>query len=132
MARAVSTCWTTSKTNTKKIKSAVTDSGRDIVFDPESKAGVSNLLTILATLTSRSPEEVANDFAGKGYGDLKTSVAEAFVESVEPFQRRVNEYLESPEVLDKVLADGAHRAELIAKPTLASVYDKVGFLPGMG
>ena len=51
---------------------------------------------------------------------------------VEPFQRRVNEYLDAPEVLDKVLADGADRAEAIAQQTLASVYDKVGFLPEMG
>jgi tryptophanyl-tRNA synthetase len=120
------------KANTKKIKSAVTDSGRDIVFDPENKAGVSNLLTILATLTSRSTAEVAADFEGKGYGDLKTSVAEEFIGFVEPFQRRVNEYLDAPEVLDKVLADGAHRAEVIAQETLVSAYDKVGFLPRMG
>jgi len=120
------------KTNTKKIKSAVTDSGREIVFDPENKAGVSNILTILATLTSRTAAEVADDFGGKGYGDLKGTVADAFVAFVEPFQRRVNEYIDAPEVLDKVLADGAHRAEVIAQQTLATVYDKVGFLPKMG
>ena len=120
------------KTSIKKIKSAVTDSGRDIVFDPANKAGVSNLLTILATLTARPTAEVASDFEGKGYGDLKGSVADAFVAFVQPFQRRVNEYLDAPEVLDKVLADGAGRAEAIAQQTLASVYDKVGFLPRMG
>ena len=120
------------KSNSKKIKSPVTDSGRDVVFDPENKAGVSNLLTILATLDGKSPTDVATEFVGRGYGDLKSAVADAFVSFVEPFQRRVNEYLDAPDLLDKVLSDGAQRAEIIARQTLADVYDKVGFLPKMG
>ena len=117
------------KTNVKKIRSAVTDSGREVVYDPAEKAGVSNLLTILATLTDRNPADVAGDYEGRGYGDLKKDVADAFVGFVEPYQQRVGELLDSPDLLDKVLADGATRARTIARETLAVVFDRVGFLP---
>ena len=117
------------KTNVKKIRSAVTDSGRDIVFDPESKAGVSNLLTILGALTNRDPAAVAaDDYAGRGYGDLKKDVGEAFAAFVAPYQRKVWELMDNPELLDKVLASGAERASALARPTLRTVYDRVGFL----
>lgn len=117
------------KTNVKKLKSAVTDSGREVEYDPVDKPGVSNLLTIIAALTSSTPQTVASQFEGKGYGDLKKDAGEAFSSFVEPFQRRVNELLDEPDVLDKILADGARRAELVASKTLADVYDRVGFLP---
>jgi tryptophanyl-tRNA synthetase len=116
------------KVNVKKIRSAVTDSGRDIVYDPETKAGVSNLLTILGALTDRVPQEIADEYAGRGYGDLKKDVGEAFVAFVEPYQRRVWELLDNPDLLDKILADGAERARSLAEPTLRTVYERVGFL----
>ncbi len=116
------------KVNVKKIRSAVTDSGRDIVYDPETKAGVSNLLTILGALTDRQPQEIADEYAGRGYGDLKKDVGEAFVAFVEPYQRRVWELLDNPDLLDKILADGAERARSLAEPTLRTVYERVGFL----
>jgi tryptophanyl-tRNA synthetase len=118
------------KVNVKKIRSAVTDSGRDVVFDPAKKPGVSNLLTIAATLTDRSPQDVAADYAGKGYGDLKKDVADVFAAFAEPYQRRVNDILGAPEVLDKTLGEGAERARAMAHQTLNTVYDRVGFLPG--
>ena len=114
--------------NVKKIRSAVTDSGRDIVFDPESKAGVSNLLTIHGALTDRAPRDLAEEYAGRGYGDLKKDVGEAFAAFVEPYQRRVWELMDNPDLLDKILADGAERARLLAGPTLQTVYGRVGFL----
>jgi tryptophanyl-tRNA synthetase len=116
------------KVTVKKIRSAVTDSGRDIVFDPKSKAGVSNLLTILGALTDRAPEELADEYAGRGYGDLKKDVGEAFAAFVEPYQSRVWELLDNPDLLDKILADGAERARSLARPTLQAVYERVGFL----
>ena len=116
------------KVNVKKIRSAVTDSGRDIVFDPASKAGVSNLLTILGALTDRAPQDIAGEYDGRGYGDLKKDVGEAFVDFVEPYQRRVWELLDNPDLLDKILADGAERARSLAGPTLQTVYERVGFL----
>ena len=75
--------------NVKKIRSAVTDSGRDIVYDPDAKAGVSNLLTIIGALTDRDPVTVADDYSRRGYGDLKKDVGEAFAAFVEPYQQRV-------------------------------------------
>ena len=116
------------KVNVKKIRSAVTDSGREIVYDPVNKAGVSNLLTILGALTDQSPQALAEAYAGSGYGDLKKDVGEAFAEFVEPFQRRVRELLDSADLLDKILADGADRARSMALPTLTTVYERVGFL----
>jgi len=118
--------------NVKKIRSAVTDSGRDVTYDPGQKAGVSNLLTILGALTDREPGDVAADFSGKGYGDLKAGVADAFVAVVEPWRRRVFELLDSPDVLDKVLADGADRARVLAGPMLTKAYERVGFLAARG
>ena len=116
------------KVNVKKIRSAVTDSGREIAFDPASKAGVSNLLTILGALTDRAPQDIAGEYDGRGYGDLKKDVGEAFVAFVEPYQRRVWELLDNPDLLDKILADGAERARSLAGPTLQTVYERVGFL----
>ncbi len=116
------------KVNVKKIRSAVTDSGRDIVYDPVNKAGVSNLLTILGALTDRAPQDVAAEYAGRGYGDLKKDVGEAFAAFVEPYQSRVSELLDNPDLLDKILAEGADRARSLALPTLHTVYERVGFL----
>ncbi|MEV6928488.1 tryptophan--tRNA ligase [Dactylosporangium sp. NPDC051485] len=115
----------------KKIKSAVTDTGREILFDPVDKPGVSNLLTIYAALTGRTIEELVESYAGKGYGDLKKELAEVVVEFVKPIQERTRTYLDDPSQLDKLLAIGAEKARAVAAPTLASVYDRIGFLaPG--
>ena len=116
------------KVNVKKIRSAVTDSGRDIVYDPANKAGVTNLLTILGALTHRAPEDVASEYAGRGYGDLKKDVGDAFAAFVEPYQSRVGQLLDNPDLLDKILAEGAERAQSLALPTLQAVYERVGFL----
>ncbi len=113
----------------KKIKSAVTDTGRDVVFDPEGKPGVSNLLTILSGFGGRSVEQLEGDFAGRGYGDLKKETAAAVLEVAVPFQQRVRELLDDPAELDRLLATGASKAQEVSAATLARVYDAVGFLP---
>ena len=113
----------------KKIKSAVTDTGREISFDPESKAGVSNLLGILALLTGTSIPALEAEFSGRGYGDLKGTVADAVVAEFEPIRARALELLADPAELDRMLAVNASRANEIAEATLARVYDAVGFLP---
>ena len=117
------------KVSAKKIRSAVTDTGREIVYDPANKPGVSNLLVILSALSGTPVAELAAGFAGRGYGDLKKDVAEALVEFVGPVQARVKSYLDDPAELDKVLAAGAERARAVAGPTLAAVYDRMGLLP---
>ena len=113
----------------KKIRSAVTDTGREVVYDPENKPGVSNLLTILSVVTGASHEAIAGQYDGRGYGDLKKDVADAVVAEFEPIRTRALELLDDPAELDRVLAGNADRAAAIADKTLARVYDRVGFLP---
>ncbi|RSM71279.1 tryptophan--tRNA ligase [Amycolatopsis sp. WAC 01375] len=120
------------KKSAKKVRSAVTDTGREIVFDTENKPGVSNLLTILSALTDQPVAELQNAYEGKGYGDLKKGVAEAFVEWVTPVQERVQSYLDDVTELDKALALGAQRAREVASVTLRNVYENIGFLPPAG
>jgi tryptophanyl-tRNA synthetase len=114
----------------KKIKSAVTDTGRDIVFDPVNKPGVSNLLTIYSALTDKTVAELETQYAGRGYGDLKKDLAELVRDFVTPIQARTKEYLDDPAQLDKVLSIGAEKARAVASVTLRTVYDRVGFLAG--
>jgi tryptophanyl-tRNA synthetase len=115
--------------NVKKIKSAVTDSGREIVFDEQSKPGVSNLLTILSALSGTSIDQLVEDFAGRGYGDLKKSVAEAVSDLAVPYRTRTLELLDERTELQAVLARGAERARDVASRTVADVYRKVGLRP---
>ncbi|WP_216898590.1 tryptophan--tRNA ligase [Nocardia alni] len=117
------------KVSAKKIRSAVTDTEREIRYDPENKAGVSNLLVILSSLTETPIVTLEQDYAGKGYGDLKGDVADALVEFVTPLQAKVQEYLDDQGELDRILAAGSERAREIAGNTLTQVYDRVGFLP---
>jgi tryptophanyl-tRNA synthetase len=117
------------KRSAKKIRSAVTDTGREVKFDTENKAGVSNLLTIYSALTERSIPDLEAAYEGKGYGDLKKDLGEVFVEWVAPVQERVKSYLDDVAELDKVLAAGAERAREVAAKTLAKTYQRIGFLP---
>ena len=117
---------------TKRIKSAVTDAEREIRFDPEAKPGISNLLTIHSALSGRSVEDLAADFAGQGYGDLKKAVAEVVVDFLAPIRERVTHYLRTPDLLDDILADGARKARLVARETVERTRDRVGLLPARG
>jgi len=117
------------KVSAKRIRSAVTDSGREVRFDEEEKPGVSNLLTILSALTRRSIPELEDAYAGKGYGDLKRDVADAVVEFVTPFRERTFALLEDRETLDGILARGADRARAVASEKLRQVHDRLGFVP---
>ena len=117
------------KVNGKKIRSAVTDTGREIVFDPEGKPGVSNLLTILAALTDTDVPALVERFEGAGYGDLKKEVEAAFSAFAGPFRDRVDAWLRDPGALDDVFAEGARRARERASARLADVYERVGFVP---
>ncbi|MGW6394580.1 tryptophan--tRNA ligase [Streptomyces sp. NPDC055103] len=117
------------KVTAKKVKSAVTDTDTVIRFDPENKPGVSNLLTILSTLSGTSVADLEKSYEGKMYGALKTDLAEVMVDFVTPFRARTQEYLDDPETLDSVLAKGAEKARAVAAETLARTYDRMGFLP---
>jgi tryptophanyl-tRNA synthetase len=113
----------------KKIRSAVTDTGRDVTFEPEVKPGVSNLLTIYSGLTGRDIDDLVEAYVGKGYGDLKKDLAAVVAEFVAPIQTRAKGFLDDPAQLDKLLAVGAEKARAVAATTLAIVYDRIGFLP---
>ncbi len=114
----------------RAIKRAVTDSGREIVFDdaPE-KAGVKNLLTIYQVLTGKSEEDVVADFStARGYGDLKKTVAEVVIEAVAPIRSRYEELMEDREELDRLMAIGAERARSVAEPKVEEMKEKMGFI----
>jgi len=113
----------------RKFKRAVTDSGTEIRFDVEEKPGVSNLLTIHAALTNQPMEAVEASFAGKGYGDLKSEVADVVVATLEPFQKRYQEIMSDKAALEQLLARGAEKARARAWKTLSKVYRKVGLVP---
>jgi tryptophanyl-tRNA synthetase len=113
----------------KKIKSAVTDNDGSVHFDREAKPGVSNLLTMLSVLGGTSIETLEHEFAGRGYGDLKSAVADAVVAEFGPVRERALELLADPAELDRLLAVNADRATELAEATLARAYDHVGILP---
>jgi tryptophanyl-tRNA synthetase len=117
------------KASAKKIRSAVTDSGREVAFDEESKPGVSNLLTIYSALSGKAVDDLVAEYDGRGYGDLKKDLADVVEVFVTPFRERTFELLDDPAELDAVLAEGAERAGDVARKTLADVYDRVGFVP---
>ena len=109
----------------KKIMSAVTDMEAHVHYDPEKQPGISNLMTILSSLTGKSFDEIEKEFEGKGYGDFKRAVADAVVGVLEPLQNRKKEIIESG-LVDKVLEKGAKRANEIASEVLARVQKAVG------
>jgi tryptophanyl-tRNA synthetase len=110
----------------RKLKSAVTDSGREIVRSPE-KPGVSNLIEILAVARGCAPEQVERDMRdARGYGELKAAVGEAVVEMLAPVRERYVELRPDERELERVLAQGAERAREIASQTLADVRERMG------
>ncbi|HEX6364990.1 MAG TPA: tryptophan--tRNA ligase [Agromyces sp.] len=112
----------------KKFRSAVTDTGREVRYEPVSKPGISNLLDILAAITGRSIADLEVEYEGRGYGDFKKDVADAVVERIAPIRRRTLELMEDPAELDRLLAIGAERAGERAERMLRTVYDRVGFV----
>lgn len=116
----------------KKIRSAVTDTGREIRFDRGEKPGVSNLLTILSAFEGTAVPALEERYAGRGYGDLKKDVAEVVTGVFEPVRARTLELLDDPAELDRVLAGNAARAEERADAMLARVYDAVGLVRRAG
>jgi tryptophanyl-tRNA synthetase len=111
----------------KKIRSAVTDSGTEIRYDPDQKPGISNLLTIYSALTDRSVTDIENAYDGRGYGALKQDLAEQVVEFVTPFRDRTLELLDDQQHLMDILESGRRRAAAIAEATLRDVFQRVGF-----
>jgi len=110
----------------KKFKSAVTDSGREVVYDPENKAAVANLMTIFSLVKGVPVAEIQARYAGKGYGDFKGDLGLAVVEFAAPIQARLAELRANPEQVEAVLKDGAERAGALARTKLSKVRRKLG------
>ena len=115
--------------NTKKIKSAVTDTGRDVIFNENEKPGVSNLLTIYGALTGKSIAQAEADFTGKGYGDFKGAVADVVIDYLKPVREKANELLKDETHLKNLLKIGAEKAEAVASKTLNDAYEALGMIP---
>jgi len=111
----------------KKFRSAVTDSGREVRRDPE-KPGVTNLIDILAALNGESVEDIEARYGVTGYGAFKQDVGEAVVEAVAPIQERYRELRADPAELRRLLALGADKAREASAPTLARMYERMGFV----
>ncbi|MEI6671725.1 MAG: tryptophan--tRNA ligase [Actinomycetes bacterium] len=114
--------------NIKKIKSAVTDTGREVKFDEKEKAGISNLLTIHSQLSGTLISDLEQRFEGKGYGDFKGEVAEVVVEYFAPIRKRALELLEDESALLKLLAEGAEKARAVASETISQTYKNLGLV----
>ncbi|PZS27443.1 MAG: tryptophan--tRNA ligase [Pseudonocardiales bacterium] len=115
----------------KKLRSAVTDTDRDVRADAEHKPGITNLLTIYSAVSGKSVERAEKEFAGSGYGDFKDVVADAVIAEVAPVQRRYAELMAEGTTVDDALFEGRTRARDVAGATLAVAHDNVGFLlPG--
>ncbi len=112
----------------KKFKSSVTDDGKEVKFDEKGKPGISNLLTIHSALSGKSIEAIENEFAGKGYGDFKTAVAEVVIAELEPIRDRTKQLMDDPAELVSLLKTGAKKANEVAVNTLKEVYAAIGLI----
>jgi tryptophanyl-tRNA synthetase len=112
----------------KKIKSAVTDSGSEIRHDRDEKPGVSNLIEILSVATGTPIPAVESSYDGRGYGDLKGDVGEAVVDLFRPMQERYTELRADEDELRRLLKVGAEKARETSAPTLADMYERMGFV----
>jgi tryptophanyl-tRNA synthetase len=112
----------------KKFKTAVTDSEREIRYDPERKPGVSNLLEIMSVATGEPIEALERRFEGAGYGDLKEAVGESVVELLTPIRERFEALRKDERELQRLLAVGADKARRAAEPTLELMVDRMGFV----
>ena len=116
----------TPEANLKKIKSAMTDAGREVKYDMAQKPGISNLLTIHSALSGRTIAELENEFDGKGYGDFKAAVADVVVEYLRPIRAKAMELLEDEKHLLQILHQGSEKARAVAQETIATTYKNLG------
>ena len=112
----------------RRFKRAVTDSETRVVFDPENKPGISNLMTIYFCATGKTFDEITAEFDGHCYGDFKLAVGESVVELLRPIREKTADLLNNKDYLAEIYRDGAARASNLARKTLDKVYRKVGFV----
>ncbi len=114
---------------TKKIKSAVTDSDREVTYDPTAKPGIANLVGLLAAATNQGIEATAASVAGLGYGAFKQQVADALVSVIDPVRTKTQELLSDPAALQQQIEHGATKARAVAAATVGTAYNRLGLLP---
>jgi len=110
----------------QKIMRSVTDTGKIIKYNPEKKAGISNLLTIYSLFSGKNIKELERKFKGKGYAEFKKSLAELLINSLEPFRRKRKELLSREVYVKEILEQGRKRAEIIAQSTMSEIRKKMG------
>jgi len=113
----------------KKLRRAVTDSENCVMFDPENRPGVSNLMSIMGALTGRSMEDISNEYNGRGYGVFKDAVADCVIATLEPIQKEFDRISADKAYLESVMTSGRDRAQAIAHRTLLKVRKKIGYAP---
>jgi tryptophanyl-tRNA synthetase len=112
----------------RKLKSAVTDSGTDVRYDPDTKPGISNLLEIMSVATGEPIRALESRYDSAGYGRFKADVAEAVVELLDPIRARYEELRADPGELQRMLSQGADKARKASAPTLEQMYERMGFV----
>ncbi len=110
----------------EKIKSAVTDSGREIRYHPLKKPGISNLLTLYSLCTQLPIEKIEKEFENKTYVEFKQKLAEVVIKKLEPFRKKREEFLKRKEFIKGILKEGKEKAQAIAKETIFEVKEKIG------
>lgn len=113
----------------KKIKRAVTDSGKEIIYQPEDKPGLANLLVLFSVLTNKKIQNIVADYQGKMYSHLKEDLGEIAVEVLAPIQDEYSKIIKDKKYLNGILKNGAEQASYIARKTMSKVYRKVGLVP---
>ena len=111
-----------------KIKRAVTDSGTDIIYDTETRPGISNLMSLHHIATGKSMQAISDEFNGRGYAPFKEAVADSVAELISPIRTRFEELRSHPDELSALLKAGADKARRQAFKTLRKVYKKIGFV----
>jgi tryptophanyl-tRNA synthetase len=112
----------------RKIKIAVTDSGKEIIYDPKKKPAISNLLVIAAGFSGKSIAELEKEFKGRGYAEFKTYLSDILISKLKPIQEKFSKLLKNPDELKRILDDGKKRSRVIAASTLLEVKQKMGLL----
>ncbi len=113
----------------KKLRRAVTDSEASVKFEPETRPGVANLMSIMGALTGMSMEDIQNEYDGGGYGRFKDAVADCVIEALSPIQSEYARISADKAYLERVLTDGGERARAIAHRTMLKVRKKIGYAP---
>ena len=113
----------------KKLRRAVTDSENTVVFDPENKPGVANLMSIMSALTGRTMDDISAEYSGQGYGKFKDAVADAVIATLEPIQNEYERISADKAYLQQVMDSGKERASAIAHRTMLKVRKKLGIAP---